>query len=46
MRNFLRRHLDYTTRYHLRRRASSVDYRFLLAIIALAAAVFLAISYL
>jgi hypothetical protein len=46
MRDFLRRHIDYTTRMHLKRRARSFDYRFLLAVIALAVAALLAIRYL
>jgi hypothetical protein len=45
MRNFLRRHIDYTTRMHFKRRARSFDYRFLLAVIVLAVAAVLAVRY-
>jgi hypothetical protein len=45
MRDFLRRHIDYTTRMHMKRRARNFDYRFLLAVIALAVAALLAIRY-
>jgi hypothetical protein len=46
MRNFLRRHIDYTTRMHFKRRARSYDYRFLLSVIVLAVAALLAIRHL
>jgi hypothetical protein len=37
--DFLRRRIDYSTRFHMQRRLKSIDYRFLLAVIALAGAV-------
>ena len=43
MRDFFRRRFDYTTRYHLMRRARSVDYRFTLAVLALTGAAVFAI---
>jgi hypothetical protein len=46
MREFFRRRLDYTTRMHMKRRASRIDLRFLLAAAALGATVFLAMRYL
>jgi hypothetical protein len=42
--DFFRRHFDYSTRFHMRRRLNSVDYRFLLAVIGLGVAVFLAMQ--
>ncbi len=39
--NFFKRQFDYTTRMHMKRRAQSIDYRFLVAVIALAVAVYL-----
>ena len=41
-----RRHIDYSTRMHLRRRFQSVDYRFLAAAAGLAAAIWAAVRYL
>ena len=43
---FLRRHFDYSTRMHMKRRARAVDYRFLLAVIGLGLLVFLAMRFL
>jgi hypothetical protein len=42
----LRRHFDYTTRLHMKRRVENIDYRFLAALIALCAGVYLAVTYL
>ncbi len=44
--DFLRRRIDYSTRMHMKRRLRSMDFRFLLAVIALGAAAVLAIGYL
>ena len=46
MREFFRRRFDYTTRYHMMRRARSFDYRFTLALLALAGAAIVAIRIL
>ena len=46
MLDFFRRRIDYSTRMHLKRRARAFDYRFLLAVIALAVAALLAVRYL
>lgn len=43
---FLRRHLDYSTRMHIKRRAQAVDYRFLAAATGLGAAVFVVLRVL
>ncbi len=41
----LRRHFDYTTRMHMKRRAQSIDYRFLTAATGLGAAMYLVVRY-
>jgi hypothetical protein len=43
---FLRRHFDYSTRLHMKRRVENIDYRFVAALIALGAGVYLAVTYL
>ena len=46
MKKLLRRHFDYSTRMHMKRRFYDVDYRFVGALIALGALVWAALRYL